>query len=220
MAKQTIKIGDVVGIVKLKNMFDGYVQQVIHDRFKTVEQKRTGKKNPAAKLEIIKELPTLDEYRILKSERFETDVSALINDARSEVEELGSEMREWYENLTENLQQTGKSQSIEEAADALENVQIDDAPDFCSRLTLAFYPSLKCNSRADRCSEAVSRLRCAEEAIRDWVADNYSDDDEISKVKIDEEEIEVCWSTLEDVCNNLSEVADELEGVEFPGMFG
>ncbi len=50
------------------------------------------------------------------------DASSMVDDAREIVEELRSEMEEWYESIPDNLKEGSKAAEVEEARDALESL--------------------------------------------------------------------------------------------------
>lgn len=50
---------------------------------------------------------------------------AMIEDAKSEVESLRDELQEWYDNLPEQFQNGSKGEEIQEAIDALEQLETD-----------------------------------------------------------------------------------------------
>ena len=84
------KLREVVGITRLKNAYDAYVTIILSQYIKFVEQKRieTSKgrsKRPPAKYQIIKKLPTVEEYRELKRANYTQSASSLLNDAYGEI---------------------------------------------------------------------------------------------------------------------------------------
>ena len=52
-----------------------------------------------------------------------SEAEALVDDAKSIVEELKDEMEQWYDSIPENLQSGDKANEVQECKDNLENVQ-------------------------------------------------------------------------------------------------
>lgn len=63
-----------------------------------------------------------------RADRF-ADAISNISDGKSEVSSLAEEMREWADNMPENLQGGEKHTEVEEAADALDEInnQLEEA---------------------------------------------------------------------------------------------
>jgi uncharacterized protein YukE len=59
--------------------------------------------------------------------------AAALDDIKGEIEELASEEREKFDNLSEGLQQAERGQAIEAAADALDTAQ-STAEEICDAL--------------------------------------------------------------------------------------
>ena len=207
--------GQVVSIMKLRNAYDAYVLQVIGEFFSRQEGKRIATKTKkgrnttrraAATFKVVKTPPDKAEYDRLKREKYTTTIGELISDAYSEVESLAGEVRDWYDNLPESFQSGDKGDRLSEAADALENISDStDLPQPVSDYKVVYYPSLDSSSRADRASDAAAMLRAAVEGIDDYIEDQgekFKDDDGLEGTK-----------------GELENHADEIEGVEFPGMF-
>lgn len=131
-------------------------------------------------------------------------VADAVSEAWGELEELGQEMREAFENTPESLQSGGVGEARGEAADALENLTEPDVPEKLGALEITFsqMPLKKKSSRADRRDQAVNTL--------DAVV-TFLDDEEACEGEEDER------NQLRDEIENLK---DEAESVEFPGMYG
>ncbi len=94
---------------------------------------------------------------------------------------------------------------LDEAANTLEQyTDPPDAPDICTQTQIVFLPDLSAESRLDRCAEAVSRLRAVIEEVENLLEDCEDADLE---------------SELNAYMDEIGGVADELESVEFPGMY-
>ena len=209
---------------KLKKRYDAYFRAVLGDLIKEIEQKGDYERvrKGSEKYHIVGELPTEDGYGAMKVKHFTAPVQELVGDANSMVEELAGEVRDWYDNLPESFQSGEKGDALSEAADTLESITLPDFPEKSdilddeneegeepSLLVACYIPSLKCSSRADRASEAAGKYRAAAEGIREYFEQMRND------VEGYEEDGEL--SSFADDCDSA---ADEVEGVEFPGMFG
>jgi len=219
MAFKHYTAGDEVGGVAIKNNYDRYATAVLHDRLELIDRPRSAPtkvlgslktirgRRPPAKYRVKKDLPPPAEYQQLKNQKYETTVESLVGDGYGEVESLGEEMREWYDGMGENLQCSGNGEAVGEAADALENAS--DAPELptvLGEIKLVFLPDLKITSRNDRCCEAASCLRQASDAIGEYIA--------AEDVKGDDA------TDYQEITDQLANHADELEAVDFPGMYG
>lgn len=141
----------------------------------------------------------------------------------SEIESLRDEMREWVDNMSGTaLENTGKYQMAETAVDTLDGVDdinfddIWEAVDRTEGLTrslkdLTFDVTLfkvrsksQHPSRAYRLSNSVSIIDGALEALRDYL--KPYEDDEVGEVRR--------------AIDNIESEVRELDGVEFPGMYG
>lgn len=200
-----LKVGAEVGITKLKNLYDGYALRVLPGHFESVPVER-GKRR---KYKVVKDTPDKEEYLRLKSEMYSTTIEAMVDEAYSEVEVLGEEMRDWHDGMPENLQDGDVGSRVNEAADALEYLDRADYPDEMAEITTVFYPSLDCSSRAARAGEAAGQLRHAADEIREWL----ENDDQKTLPEEDR-------TAASEYADSLEEHADELEAVEFPGMYG
>lgn len=169
-----------------------------------------------------KSLPALDAFRGLADAIYEVSVETLIVDAFTAIEELAGEMREGYENMEAgNLGATQRCQTFGETADTLEAIDQPDLPEVLGEITTARYPTVtKATSRAHRASEAASYLNLAAARIEGWVEDKREmlderDDDDNAEV-----ENELDLDDLETLVEELRDAAGNVEGCEFPGMFG
>jgi len=136
-----------------------------------------------------------------------------ISDAFSAIEELGSEMRETYDNMEgANMGHMSKCEMAGEAADTLEGFSEPDVPEFLQDIEISYSESVNKRkgascSRAVRLANACAVFEAACAAIEQWLDDNESASEE------QREEAEQLKGDIEEICN-------EAEGVEFPGMFG
>ena len=137
-------------------------------------------------------------------------VGDCVGAAFGELEELASEMREWYDNLSEGLQQTDKAQTIESTAGTLENYSEPDVPECVAALPVKYAEMVNKDkrrgpSRDVRCQNAVAMLTAAKEAVDEWLADRRHDADG--------------YDDANQLSSDLDEAVGEAEGCEFPGMY-
>lgn len=141
-----------------------------------------------------------------------TGTVSSVCDAYSALEELGSECREVADNASEGLSQTQRIQTFDETAGVLENLSEPDVPECVQDLAINYSEEVprskrRAPSRAVRCANAASVLTAAAEALEEWL------DDEANAEHEDRDEVE----SLRD---QLQNDAGEVEGCEFPGMYG
>ena len=154
-------------------------------------------------------------------------VIACVEHFYSEIEELASECREVVDNATGGLAETQRVQTLGETADTLENIQNNEdissllSDKECEELIqVGIMIKVKSKrtppSRDVRASNAISHATAAVEWLTAWyenLEEQYPDEDDESELKASIEAVKEFVSTLED---HISEV----EGAEFPGMFG
>lgn len=150
-------------------------------------------------------------------------IAEAVSEAYGEVAALGEEMRGWADNLEEHFSQTSKYEAVSEAADTLEALEEPEAPaalnpggpgspmtdpkGVCSDETISFLRNSRPKqSRADRASGAASILREACERLDELAARETLPQD--------------VRDSLADYRDELERQVDELEAVEFPGMYG
>lgn len=214
----TLKVGDVVGIVKLKKTYDAYFHIILGRYIKEIYQPRVGTRRLPAKFEILSVLPDKKEYNRRREAYFTVSLEQLVDKALSITQELGEELREWYDNLNEFLQTSDKALTLAESADALESIDVCSRPKHYERITTVHYPALDAVSRAARAAEAREMFYAVSQAARAYV-DNpgtdttnlYAADGSLIKLNTDE---------LLEFADNCDDAARELENVEFPGMCG
>lgn len=204
------RAGEIVGVAKLKSTYDSYVLQVLGDKIVCLPTQMTqgakGRRRLPAKYRVKEDLPTREEYTALKHERFTTTVDALLEDGYGEIEQLASEVRDWFDNLGDNLQQSDKGQCLDEAASSLENIDKPEIPEKAAEIQIVFLPSFDLGSRAKRASEAADMIRSAGTAIHEWLGDNDINEGDL-------------YDELTELADQCESHADEVEAVEFPGMY-
>lgn len=138
----------------------------------------------------------------------EQDLGSLSDDAFSEVESLAEEMQDGFANMdSNNLGDTEKCVAYGEAADALETVSQVEVPECISHLNVTpseLRPTRKGRgtSRATRLANAVSWLEACVEAA------NEAD---LTEAAADERD---------EYVNEVENAINELNDVNFPGMYG
>lgn len=141
-----------------------------------------------------------------------TTIGAAVSDAFSQLESLGIEMRDWYDNMPENLQGGSKGDAVNEAADALEGISEADIPENLREVEVKYQDDLKARSRSARRDVAVGMLMAVVQELeekRDEEIQTESDD------AADERR-----DNIQQVIDDVQQMIDDAEGVEFPGMFG
>lgn len=132
-----------------------------------------------------------------------------VSEAYGEIQSLAEEMRGWADNMEEKLSHTEKYERVSECADTLEQYtdepDMDDLPDM--EITIQdLKPKRRGYSRADRLSQALAIFDLAISACEDFEADDENSDEDKEKV--------------ESLRDELENAKGDLEGVEFPGMYG
>lgn len=197
-----IKVGDTVGIRKLRNAFGTkcpHLVSILGDALQSVPRESRKERR---KWKVVAELPTPEAYPELRAKRFTTTVGALIDDGYSQAESVGEELRDWYDNLPESFQMGDKGDLLSEGADAIENAvceKPDELPAHIADLPVVHVPDVGTSRSAQLC-EAAGMLRAALSELPESAEDEDLD--------------------LDDVRSTLEQAADEFEGVECPGMFG
>jgi hypothetical protein len=168
-------------------------------------------------------------------------VEDFINSGMEEIKGVGEEFREIYDNASENLQASQVNQSRDGTASEIENL---DEPSVESNVL----GSLDCSYRHDRgpgrsesrqtrASNGAGKLRAAAEAISGWLDENEEipeadqNDPESMRIRaekleeletrnIDPDDYEKARTEAGELVGTLEDIADTVEGLEYPGMFG
>ncbi|HEX6826704.1 MAG TPA: hypothetical protein VF077_10355, partial [Nitrospiraceae bacterium] len=156
---------------------------------------------------------------------------------------VGEEFREICDNTPENLQSTGVYESRDSTASSIEGFSepsvdssvLGELSCSCQIDNGKVYRGRQSQSRACRASNGAAQLRAAAEAVRAWLEENdeipEADDHDAASLKaraefIEEHDIddvaeyEKAREEAEQLASDCEEIADEVEGLEFPGMFG
>ena len=174
------------------------------------------------------------EMTMTKKEKPATSycVADALSEAMGEIESLRDEMQDWYDNMPEGLQGGDKGSEVEECAQTLgafENVTLHEALETADEdgktETGAKSPNVghlrfdivrstkKRQSRNDRRNEATLLLRAACDAVRTEMEATDNDDERLDPYAETRADIDDCL-------NELDQVADEVDGADFPGMYG
>jgi hypothetical protein len=173
-----------------------------------------------------------------------------VEDAKSDLDDLASECREIVDNASEGLSQTERIQTFESTADTLENVSDISVPECLSDIPIHYTEAVNVNkrkgpSRAKRAENIASIYRAAAQAAQealdeasptwtDWA--EYEAFEALSDAEKDERRAEPEFeepagmnepdikeedeSDIESFISDCESAADEIEGCEFPGMYG
>ena len=199
------KIGEEYPRQSLTRAYDGHVWQVLEGHFEAAERA----KGQRRKVEILAALPDKTEYLQLKQDHFTKTIALLVDEAYEEIADLRDEMQEAFDNTPESLQETEVAQARSEAASQLD-IFADDSPsvpESISSVSIILYPSPNQTSRADRAGGVAVMLRHVAEAARQFLEGAKK----LKKAELKE---------INEFCQQLESQADEIENVEFPGMFG
>ncbi len=143
-----------------------------------------------------------------------TNVADAVSTAFCVIEELAEEMREAYDNTPESLQNSGAGEARGEAADNLENISEPDVPDALNQLPVNFntLPLRRNASRADRLADGLQYACQAIGCLEDLITEHLKEEGDTFG-ELDED-------AVREVIDEIQNMIDEAEGVEFPGMFG
>lgn len=155
-----------------------------------------------------------------------------VADAFSMIEELGNECREIVDNAGDALANTQRIQTFGETADVLENVSAVDVPDCISDVEIHYGESVptrkgRSTSRSVRCSNIVSILEAAKSRAEELKDENESHREEYENASVEDREgmaepdyTEEDEGEMGTFIDELENVINEIESLEFPGMYG
>lgn len=158
----------------------------------------------------------------------QTTLSNAISDAVSELDNLRDELQNWYDNMSENLQGGSKGDALQEAISALENCNNEpDVPECMEEIVVSYLSDRKQRSRADRCAECVGMLEAAVEVLNSMLEPSHkiavaNDELEIDEIMTEEQstQSDEREQSIEQLRDEVQEIIDEAQNVEFPGMYG
>lgn len=202
---QTSKVGDVVTKMAIRVVFDPYFEPLlVPGVFEPIP--RPNRKAPPT-YRIAQAIPSMEQYSDMKRSRYTTSASDLQTEVASGIEELGSELRSWHDNLPDGLNSSDKAGEIDEAASTLEGISVPEVPDALEGVSVYFLPGLELDSRPKRAAEIgriISTLTDAAEQKKGEIAEEDPDSEDIQEI--------------ESFISNLENAASELENVSFPSM--
>jgi hypothetical protein len=134
-----------------------------------------------------------------KSKVEETELARAVNDAFAKLTELAEECREVVDNAPDGLSQTQRIQTLDETANALENLEEPSVADELAGIKVSF-PTYKTRSRADRRDASVGIIEAC-----------------VNALALDESDPR--FQAASDLRNELENAVSEAECCEFPGMF-
>lgn len=158
---------------------------------------------------------------------------AILNAMSELTEELGGEMRDWYDSMPDPIRDSSKGDSVNEVADALEGLDqpdLDGLPKEVLDIQATWTEARKVRgkqktpSRNVRRDNASAKIGAARDALRDWCDEQESQLEEAAAgAGVEEEEgkeHEELIERVRDLADKLDEMTDEIDGLDFPGMFG
>jgi len=197
MSKTPKNKNTVISKRKLVSSYDPYVLAVLEeDIIIPVEDE---KHVVPVKYEVIGTLPSKERYLEMRNEKFRSTVEDLVSSAMDELQELGQELRDWYENLPEAFQDGEKGSTLDESASMLEEIDSErpEAPVAVAKLEMVFLPTINTTSRSARRDAACAIL----EAVSDKLAEQEK------------------MPAIEEFTQQIQEAISQAENVEFPGMY-
>jgi len=153
------KPGDVLTKIAVRVVFDAYFERVIIGSH--LEQLPRQNRQAPITYRVKEALPQPAVYRELRDQRFTTALEDLVSAAQGEVESLGSELRDWHDNLPEGINSSDKASEIDEAASTLESITFPDVPEGLCKIKVMHLPALEQDSRPKRSAEVVSMIEDA-----------------------------------------------------------
>lgn len=152
-----------------------------------------------------------------KNRSTDSTVSA-ISDAISDLTSLGDECREIVDNASENLQQTSRIQTFDETAGTLEGISEPDVPECVAELPITYSEQISTRkgrgeSRAVRCQNSLAVIQAAREAVDEWINTRT---EELGDKVDDDEDVQAAVEFV----GELENLESDIEGCEFPGMYG
>lgn len=152
----------------------------------------------------------------MKTIERELTIEDAVSEAHGELVSLGEEMREAYDNTPESLQESPVGEARGEAADALENISEPEVPTELQGKKF----KVKWTVRALTAKQQARRSRSArrDEAVEtlNQVVLRLNEIAEGSDGTLDQDTKDAA-SNFED---DVQQIIDEAEAVEFPGMYG
>jgi chromosome segregation ATPase len=174
----------------------------------------------------------------LKIRTEQVTIADCLNNAKDEIESLSDEMSSWRDNMEgTNLEYTSKYETVSESADmledqlgSLENVisEIEEIEGFdLQKTTEVTLTESRKPSRRDRLDMATAYLSAAKDELQDQVDEMREKVRQLEELDVltpeqkeEMDKLEQSADSMEDQLNELDNIISELEGIEFPGMYG
>ena len=148
-------------------------------------------------------------------------LASCISDAYAEIASLAEEMSEAYDNMIGGGMTDGppKVALVSEAKDTLEGKDEPEVPDVLDGIEVIWSEQIPKDKRHKiarwaRLANACAALGAAAEAVRVVSSDNGMEGPDAASY------VEQFEEAQEELAGTLEEVVGEVEGVEFPTMFG
>lgn len=158
------KVGDVVNKIAIRVVFDPYFESLLVPSV-FVPLPRESRKTPPT-YRIAQPVPSLTQFALMKQTRYTVTVEDLLGEVSSGIEELGSELRSWHDNLPDGLNASSKADEIDEAATTLENIAVPELSSSES-VQVFFLPGFDLDSRPKRAAEIGQMISAITGALED-----------------------------------------------------
>lgn len=205
----TVSPGTIVTKMAIRAGYEAHFESVLVPHFLKPLPRASRKEAPT--YEVLAPMPRPEVYRELLAKHFTCPAESIYEDAKTVIEDLGNELREWHDNLPEGLNSGSKADEIEEAASAIEGLSWPDFPDEATGVPVFFLPEMDQSSRPKRCGNSVemleSLIRCLEDKFEQLQAE-----------KSTRPEAEGEADNIREFLNEVESAKGEVEGVSFPSM--
>lgn len=164
----------------------------------------------------------------------EMTIEGAVSDAFSDLESLRDEMTDWRDAMEDKLSHTDKYSQVSDTADALDVVDNTiDVPAEIQGVAIQAGQMVNRNkrkgcSRSVRCSNVGMLLEAAKEGAEVVLTDGVDEGDEELPELLEEDIARgermlltaELRQAIEQFVDEVSELIDNLSGLEFPGMYG
>lgn len=204
------------------------------------------KKGEVGKYLILNPLPSQAELSAMLTQYYTTSAEGLVDEANDEISALKDEIEAWKESIEENFSGSEKYSQLEEALDLLEQYSELEWPSEIEDFGVLYVPPVPkvfrgrvTHSRAARLNEACDKLQTVMDGLEEEKTARVEKlrgllDDLAEVERTDEQKQQFCDEhgisgdedpdSLETEYDNfIGEIENnksEVEGVEFPGMYG
>ncbi len=196
-----------ITLKKLNSVYGPHARSILRDHLEQLPRER--KRGTVTSFKILKPLPPLADFIELRRKQFTSTVDGLLDDAFGAFEEMAGELQEWYENLPEQFQEAEKGCQLQEVQEVLEGLVRPEPGDGIGEIEVFYMPKEGIKSRPARCDDAASRLHAIVDVLNDYLGESENEPKEDGP---DPDEVQAFIEELE-------QVAEEAENIEFPGMY-